>query len=748
MTRLTSTLASILAGLLVATTGCRPGTETSGAPEKMGTFPGAPIVLISIDTLRSDHLPAYGYKGVETPAIDALRKDSILYERAYSHIPLTLPSHATILTGLLPPANGVRDNVGYVLEAAKHPHLPRSLKAAGYATGAAVSAYVLRAETGMATDFDFYDGAIDAKAGQALGRSQRPGRETAEIAKTWMHTVDGAGGSGGSGNSGGSGAKPFFLLLHLYEPHMPYAPPEPFASRYRQIPYDGEIATADAIVGDFLADLKQRGIYDRAIVVLLSDHGEGLLDHGEQEHGVFLYREALQVPLLIKLPKSMRGGARVATPAGLVDLFPTLLQLIGAAIPPGLDGVSLFDPTAPKTPARSLYAETYYPRLHLGWSEATALFGDRFHYIRVPRPELYDLQADPGERTNVLPTERRAYAALRSELEGRIRPLTAPAATDEETAKKLGALGYISASAGIGGDSREPLPDPKDRIGTLKDFGLAFSEYEAQHYAQAVPAFERLVAANPKMMDAWEHLGLALEKLGRPEEALAAFKKAMNLSGGVAHVALATATLLVDMGRLDEARKHAELGLATSPAAAHDVLAKIAMARKDPATAEREARAALSAPGAKVAPLLTLAQVLTDRGQLEPALAATQQAIAQQENPPGRAPHPGLYYVRGDILARLGRNPEAAECFLREIKNTPADPKAYTRLAVLYASEGRSNEAVAALRQLVETNETPAAYAEAVKTLRVLGDPAGAQALLRHALALHPGSRELRALGG
>jgi choline-sulfatase len=725
---------SLLAGLL-ATTGCRPGGETADSAGKVGTFPGAPIVLISIDTLRSDHLPAYGYKGVETPAIDDLRKDSILYERAYSHIPLTLPSHATILTGLLPPANGVRDNVGYVLDAAKHPHLPRSLKAAGYATGAAVSAYVLRAETGMAADFDFYDGAIDAKAGQALGRSQRPGRETAEIAKTWMHTVD-------------SGAKPFFLLLHLYEPHMPYEPPEPFASRYRQIPYDGEIATADAIVGDFLADLKKRGIYDRAIVVLLSDHGEGLLEHGEQEHGVFLYREALQVPLLIKLPKNVRGGARVAAPAGLVDVFPTLLQLIGAAVPPGLDGVSLFDRTDAKTPARSLYAETYYPRLHLGWSEATALLSDRFHYIRVPRPELYDLQADPGERTNVLANERRAYAALRQELEGRIRPLTAPAATDEETAKKLGALGYISASAGVAGDSREPLPDAKDRIGTLKDFGLAFSEYEARHYAQAVPAFERLVAANPKMMDAWEHLGLALEKLGRRDEALAALKKAMDLSGGVAHVALATATLLVDMGRLDEAQKHAELGLATSPAAAHDILAKIAMKRKDPDRAEREARAALAAPGAKVAPLLTLAQVLTDRGRLEPALASTQQAIDELAKPPGHAPYPGLYYVRGDILARLGRTPEAADCFLREIANTPADPKAYTRLAVLYASEGRSNDAISALRQMVETNETPAAYAEAVKTLRVLGDPAGAQALLRHALALHPGSRELRALAG
>jgi len=713
--------------------GCRPTSEPAGTSGQVGTFPGAPIVVISIDTLRSDHLPAYGYRGVETPAIDALVKDAILYERAYSHIPLTLPSHATLLTGLLPPGNGVRDNVGYILEAGKHPHLPRSLKAAGYATGAAVSAYVLRAETGMAADFDFYDDAIDARAGQALGRSQRPGRETEESAKTWMHSVDG---------------KPFFLLLHLYEPHTPYEPPEPFATRYREHPYDGEIAAADSIVGDFLADLKQRGIYDRAIVVLLSDHGEGLLEHGEQEHGVFLYREALQVPLLVKLPGSLRGGTRVAAPAGLIDLFPTLVQLIGAPVPPGLDGTSLFDLGGPHAPVRSLYAETYYPRLHLGWSEATALIRDRFHYIRVPKPELYDLTADPGERANVLAGERRAYAALRQELEGRIRPLTAPAATDQETARKLGALGYITSSTGVGGDSREPLPDAKDRIATLKDFGLAFSEYEAQRYAEAVPAFERIVAVNPKMIDAWEHLGLALQKLGRREAALAAFQKAMNLSGGVAHVALATASLLVEMGRLDEARQHAELGLATSPASAHDVLAQIAMARKDPETAEREAHAALAVPGPKVAPLLTLAQVLTDRGKLEPALAAIQQAIDEVSRQPGHSPFPGLFYLRGDVLARLGRTAEAVPSFEREIAGFPRDTRAYTRLSVLYASEGRSNDAVSALRRMVETNESPIAYAEAVKTLRVLGDPAGAQALLRHALALHPESPELRALGG
>jgi arylsulfatase A-like enzyme/Flp pilus assembly protein TadD len=721
--------APLLLSLLLPLLGCRPGVDSG----TVGTFPGAPIIVLSIDTLRSDHLPAYGYKGVETPAIDALARDAILYERAYSHIPLTLPSHATLLTGLLPAENGVRDNVGYVLEAKKHPHLPRSLKNAGYATGAAVSAYVLRAETGMAEDFDFYDSAIDVKTSEALGRSQRPGKETAEIAEKWLGSV---------------GGRPFFLLLHLYEPHTPYEPPEPFASRYKGAAYDGEIAAVDAIVGSFLDDLKRRGIYDRAIVVLLSDHGEGLAEHGEQEHGIFLYREALQVPLLLKLPGGRLAGTRVAAPAGLLDLFPTLVRLVGAPVPPGLPGTSLLALRNPKTPVRSLYAETYYPRLHLGWSELTSLVRDRFHYIRGPRPELFDLGADPGERQNVLAGERRAYAALRQELEAYQRPLTAPAAADEETARKLASLGYLGGSAIAGSDTKGPLPDPKERIGSLKDFGLAFREYEAQRYAQAVPVFERLVAANPRMVDAWEHMGLALQKLGRREEALAAFQKAMDLSGGVSHVALATATLLVDMGRLDEARKHAELGLATSPASAHSILAQVAMARKDLPAAEKEARAALAAKGSTIGPRLTLAQVLIEEGKLEEALAATQQGVDDLAKQSGRQRFAGLFYVRGDVLARLGRNPEAEQCFLREIADAPGDTKAYTRLAVLYASEGRSEDAIGTLRRMVETNESPAAYVEAVKTLRVLGDTAGAQSLLHYALSRHPESRELRALGG
>ena len=722
----TTTLALLL--LLPLAAACRH--DGSGT----GPFPKAPVVLISIDTLRSDHLPAYGYHQVETPAIDAFRRDAVLFERAYSHTPLTLPSHVSMLTGRLPTEHGVRDNVGYAYDGERFPNLAAVLHGAGYATGAAVSAYVLRPDTGMSHGFDLYDAGVPVHFNDSLGLSQRPGGQTADAALAWVRTVK---------------DRPFFLFLHLYEPHTPYAPPEPFASRYAGRPYDGEIAAADAIVGRVLAELKSLGIYDRAAILLLSDHGEGLGDHGEQEHGIFLYREALQVPMILKLPASRRRGASVGQPAQLVDVFPTLLSLVGVPLPReqagAFPGRSLLD-LREGTP-RDLYAETFYPRLHFGWSELTSLIRDRFHYIHAPGPELYDLAADPGERRNVLAGERRAYAALRQSLQGMERELQAPRAVDPEAARKLAALGYAAGGADIA--KGETLPDPKSRIDTLQAFSRAMGLFTQGKYAEAVPAFRQLLATTPKMADAWEDLAQSLDKLGRYDEALDAYEHAMEASGGASFVAVATGALLLKMGRLDEARAHAELGLKGSPAMANSLLAQVALARDRPEEAEKAARAALASPGSHIAPLMTLAQVLQKQGKLDAALGYADQAAAElaRTGAAGQG-YASLHWVRGDVLARLGRTQEAEREFQEEIREFPADTRAYSSLSVLYASEGRGQEAVGALQRMVEATGSPAAYAEAVKTLRVLGDPQGAAALLRHALAVHPDSKELRALAG
>src|SRR5438132_286978 len=248
----------------------------------------APVVLVSIDTLRADHLPLYGYKDGSTPTLDALGREGIVFDAAYSHCPLTLPAHASMLTGLLPPRHGVRDNLGFRL-APEHRTLGTRFKTAGLRTGGAISAYVLRGATGINQGFDFYDDAIEVQAGtESAGNLQRDGSVAVDALSRWIQGLGGA---------------RFFAFLHLYEPHTPYAPPE--RHRNHALLYDGDISYADELVGRFLDGLKSRGVYDRAVIVVTSDHGEGLNDHGEAEHGIFLYREAVHVPLILRLP----GGA-------------------------------------------------------------------------------------------------------------------------------------------------------------------------------------------------------------------------------------------------------------------------------------------------------------------------------------------------------------------------------------------------------------------------------------------------------
>ena len=304
--------------LLLAVAGCSRGDRPAAPPR----FSGAPVVLISIDTLRSDRLPAYGYTKVRTPNLDRFAADAWLFEKAFAPTPMTLPSHTTMLTGMLPPEHGVRNNSGFVFRGDLHPSLPRLLKAGGYATGAAVSTYVLRHETGLGALFDHYEDSVPTTPGVATVRYQRSGETTLAFAKEWVD---------------GHAAGPFFLFFHIFEPHLPYEPAPKFLAEYGAT-YEGEVATADAIVGELLEHLRSLGLYDKTLIVLASDHGEGLGEHGEQQHSLLLYREAIQVPLLVKLPGSSGGGTRVAAPVQLSDILPTVTATLGLPTPAGGSG--------------------------------------------------------------------------------------------------------------------------------------------------------------------------------------------------------------------------------------------------------------------------------------------------------------------------------------------------------------------------------------------------------------------------
>lgn len=684
-----------------------------------------PVIIISIDTLRSDRLPAYGYRSVETPHLDAFRNDGVLFERAYSHCPLTLPSHATMFTGRLPADNGVRDNLGFRL-GGELPTLAETLKKNGYATGGAVSAFVLRRETGIARGFDFYDDDIASGApNQSMGNIQREGAGTIDAAQRWI---------------GEQSGKPFFFFLHLYEPHSPYSPPEPFLSRYPSR-YDGEVAHVDALLGRFFEFLKDRGIYDEAMIIVTSDHGEGLNDHGEEEHGIFLYREAIQIPLIVKLPRRERAGSTIAAPVQLIDLFPTIAERTRAEAPKfDASARSIF--VADENPPRRIFSETYYPRFHFGWSEMHSVIDASHHLISAPTAELYDVRNDVAEKKNVLRENRRVYADMRRSLEPLVKKAAAPTTIDPEEASKLAALGYIGSTVA---ETEGELPDPKEKIGTFRQIKAAFALFHAHKYPDALAAFRALLDENPRMLDLWDITARTLSKLGRTREAIAAAKEGLKLAPNTTHLQLMIANLSLEAGELDDAARHAELAVSADPGQAREILARIALARGDAAAAERQAKLALDNEKDRVVALLTLSRIELYRKNAEAALEYADRAAKTLEEKK-RPPIVQTNFLRGDALARLGREAEAEAAFRKEIELFPNEVHAYRNLILLYVSAGRVEDATALVFDLVRNSPTAAGYVTVIETLRTIGDDRGARYWTRKARERFPEDPRIREL--
>jgi arylsulfatase A-like enzyme/tetratricopeptide (TPR) repeat protein len=641
----------------------------------------APVILISIDTLRADHLPLHGYRAIATPAIDALASEGVVFDEAWSPCPMTLPSHVTMLTGLLPTEHGVRNNLGFTYDASKHTSISSLLKARGYATGAAVSSYVMRGETGLRAAFDWYEDSLDPGRGAAFGEYQRKGDVTRELAQKWIDAQSG---------------KPFFLFLHLYEPHVPYEPS-----------YDADIIAADAIVGRFIAHLKARGIYDEALIVLTSDHGEGLGDHGEEQHGILLYTESLRVPLVVKLPRSDRKGTRIAAPAALTDLLPTITTLLGIEKPAAVRAPTLFALPA----EREVYSESIYPYLQLGWSDLYSLAAGGFHYIESPKPELYDLRRDPRETKNVIAEERRVAARMQSALAAIPRPAVTTETIDPEVAKKLASLGYVG-SARTRPDPKT-LPNPRDEIGLLQEIQSAFqSGGEAQ--------LKAILARNPRLVDVWKRLGEVQSENGDVNGAIESYKAAMASAGVFASdLALALGDAQLQAGRMEDATQSAQLALNGSGHAARALLARIALAKGDSASAERYARELTSSPNALPSQFLLLSEALVARGDLQGAMNAITDAerMARER---GIARVEGLEMQRGDVLARLQRMPEAIAAIEKEIVYFPSNRAAYSRLAVMYHLAGDRAAVERTLERLVTANPGSAARALAAKTRAAL----------------------------
>jgi arylsulfatase A-like enzyme/Flp pilus assembly protein TadD len=531
------------------------------------------VILITIDTLRADHVGCYGALNVKTPTLDALAHDGVVFERALSQVPLTWPSHAVILTGTYPFQNGVQDFTGQPL-AQQFRTVAQAFQQAGYATGAVISAFVLDRSWGLARGFDFYDDAFSAEtfAKKDIGLVDRRAGESVAHAITWLKKTP---------------RRPFFLWLHLYDPHSPYDPPEPYRSEYRSHLYDGEIAYADHELGKLVAWLRQNHLYDSSLIVALSDHGESLGEHGEDEHGFFVYNATVHVPLIIKPPVRPPAGSGIAAgrrrePVETTAVAPTLLQLAGVKDAtdliyaqfqsPALLGKSYTELakqtgyTGPKDPA---YSETFYPFSSFGWSPLHALESERFHFIEAPKPELYDLEADPGETNNIAAQQPATVAVFREKMQAFLdhNPFTRQEAKagnlTPDAQEKLRALGYFGFRAAVSPESlKQGLADPKDKLWEFnsilkaedafqrheddqaealltevqqKDpqiyvipFLLGESALRRQNWDQAAEQLQRCLALNPNFDNAMTGMARALAKLGRIDEAKDWLQKALQ----------------------------------------------------------------------------------------------------------------------------------------------------------------------------------------------------------------------------
>lgn len=532
--------------LLILTVVFGTVARAQAAPPSNSASTSAPdVFLITIDTLRADHVGCYGYKQVETPTIDALAADGVRFTQAFTHSPITNTSHTTILTGLLPSVHGVTD-FGVPLSP-QHVTWAELLKKQGYQTAAFIGAVILDSNQlapGLDRGFDFYDNfpaKTDTK--ERWGRVERRAMTVVEHAESWLDQHP----------HGLHSDAPRFVWVHLFDPHDPYEPPPPFSEKYASHLYDGEIAYADSALGHLIATIKKSGAYQNAIIIIVGDHGEGLGEHGEDTHGLFLYDSTLHVPLIIKTPGAAHHGMVIDSLVRTTDILPTVLSLTDTPPPAELNGDSLVPLMNAETqPARSLFGETDYP-LRWGWAPLRTVREEKAKFIEAPRPEFYDLQADPHELKNLYSAQ--STNAQSGQTQGTQAQLQAEMARWKAK---------LPASA-TGAQSTANLPDPKDKIEVQNLLHNAMLASDDGRTAESRQYLEKAVQIDPDSSTALRQLGeleLAAQDYGKAATHL---KRAVQLRADDSTAAFEAGEALEKSGDFAGARDALEASLKFAP---------------------------------------------------------------------------------------------------------------------------------------------------------------------------------------
>jgi choline-sulfatase len=626
-------------------------------------------VLITIDTLRPDHLRCYGYNQIETPTLDRIAQRGVLFENGVTQTPLTPPSHASIFTGLNPPTHKVRDTGGFILSPTTVT-LASMLQKSGWDTAAFVSSVVLKRRFGFSQGFAVYDDQLPkpGKGQEFLEDAERRAGATVDRAVHWLD---------------GRGGKPFFLWVHLYDPHTPYNPPSPYNEQYKDRPYDGEIAYADHELGRLMDTLQRKSPADRTIVAVLSDHGESLGEHGEYAHGVFLYDATLRIAFLLSGP-AIPAGLRVRPQARTIDFLPTVLQLLGSAAPPGIEGASLVPLFTGKDADTAVsYAETLYPKISMGWAELRGIRTNRWKYIRAPKPELYDLSQDPRETINVLAEHSAEVRKLEAQLAaishaaGPEKVETAP--VDEHTLAQLKSLGYTSGFSPRSYSLDGQGADPKDRVAVLKLMNASEDPRSGASAPRRIDLLEQAVRLDPANPILYYSLGAKLESSGRYDDAIKLYRAAIAQG-------------------IENARLHSRLG---------DLLVRAG--KKAEAVPEYE-RAAQINPG-DVASQANLATALMEQGRMADAERVFKAMIAIE--PANAAAQNGL----GVLAIQRQDQASARGYFEKAIELDPDLAEAQLNLGLIYKMAGDRVRARSCFEQFL-AKASPQQYKTVIPQVR------------------------------
>ncbi|MDM7919630.1 MAG: sulfatase-like hydrolase/transferase, partial [Methanosarcina sp.] len=618
------------------------------------------ILLITLDTTRADHLGCYGYKPARTPNLDKLARDGILFDNAYCPVPLTLPSHVSILTGLEPVAHGVRNN-GYYLS----PNIrtvTQILKEKGYKTAAFVSAFSVDSRFGLDRGFDLYDDMYQAGLPFKSQNSERRAEKTFDRFARWLKN---------------NGNEKFFCWVHYYDPHLPYAPPAPFSEEFSDRPYDGEIAYMDVYVGKILDALTQKGLLENTIIIVAGDHGEGLGDKIEQGHGIFLYEETVRVPLLLYNRKIWPKSKKVESRVGLVDIVPTIIEISGLKKDQiNTDGESLLEVIKKDNrEGRDILLETFYPKEFFSWSELVGLISGKYKFIQAPKPELYDLSVDPEEKNNLISSSVNVAEEMKKKLEVRLLSLvknngrTESVAPSTRDLERLRSLGYLSlAQAG----PRTSYPDPKEKLYLLRLVQQAQAYEYDDNYAAAEQVYKKILEEIPDSPASYVNLTLVQARQKKMDEAIATLKKGLEKNPESEILLTGLGQTYLVMGREEEAFKTMKRVLELYPS--------------------------------NVDALTVCAGILDSKGYKEEARIYYKKALAIE---------PESKFLRTNLAANLastGKLIDAIEIYRDLIKDFPEDQSLYQFIGIAYSYLGDHEQALSYLKQSVSILPTRSGY--------------------------------------